>query len=234
MAPMRQTPDADPRHVYHNLAIGIDPERMLFNGAPSVVASAIDALMPAPGNRVLHIGTGLGYYTALIGKCVGPAGRVLGIEVDAGLALKARANLSDMPWVEIVQGDGGGPFNESFDAILVNAGVTHPLPAWLDALTASGRMIVPVTATMGPMTTIGKGPMLLLAATSDPQRLTARIAGFVAIYSAIGLRDDALNATVGQALAKNPFAPIKSLRRDQHDKDDGCWAHLPGACLSLR
>src|SRR6185503_21009761 len=65
MAPMRQTPDADPKHVYHNLAIGIDPQRMLFNGAPSVVASAIDALMPAEGNRVLHIGTGLGYYTAL-------------------------------------------------------------------------------------------------------------------------------------------------------------------------
>ena len=37
----RQTPDADPRHVYHNIAVAIDAARMLFNGAPSVVAMAM-------------------------------------------------------------------------------------------------------------------------------------------------------------------------------------------------
>ena len=83
-APPRLTPDADPRHVYHNLAVAIDAPRMLFNGAPSVVAMAIDALQLSAGNRVLHIGTGLGYYTALMAHCVGPSGRVVGIEVDPG------------------------------------------------------------------------------------------------------------------------------------------------------
>src|SRR6185503_12102600 len=44
MAPPRQTPDADPRHVYHNIAVGIEPSRMLFNGTPGLLAMAIDAL----------------------------------------------------------------------------------------------------------------------------------------------------------------------------------------------
>ena len=56
---------------------------------------------------------------------------------------------------------------------------------------------------------------------------------FVAIYSAIGLRDEALNAAIGQALARHPFPPIKTLRRDPHDAAASCWCHSPGACLSL-
>jgi protein-L-isoaspartate(D-aspartate) O-methyltransferase len=234
MAPVRHSIDADPRHVYHNLAIAIDADRMLFNGAPSVVAGAIDALMVSPGERVLHIGTGLGYYTALLGHCVGPSGRVLGIEVDAALATSARANLADFSWVDVVHGDATGTFSESFDAILVNAGVTHPLPSWLDSLARNGRMIVPITATMGAMTTIGKGPMLLVSATDDHQRFAVRSAGFVAIYSAVGLRDDEVNTSIGRALGTMPFAPVKSLRRDAHSPDETCWVHAQNCCLSLK
>jgi protein-L-isoaspartate(D-aspartate) O-methyltransferase len=233
MAPMRHTPDSDPRHVYHNVAIGIDPSRMLFNGAPGAIATAIDALALAPGHRVLHVGTGLGYYTALMARCVGPSGRMLGVEIDPNLAAGARDNLRDIDWVEIRHGDASGPF-EAFDAILVNAGVTHPLNCWLDALSERGRMIVPITATFGPATTIGKGLMLLISATPDRHRFAVRPAGFVSIYSALGIRSETLNDTIGQALSRMPFAPVKSLRRDVHDADDTCWVHSPGACLSLR
>ena len=234
MAPMRHTPDSDPRHVYHNVAVGIDPSRMLFNGAPSVIAGAIDALSLAPGNRVLHVGAGLGYYTALMARCVGPSGRVLGVEIDPNLATGARENLRDIEWAEFRNGDASEPLDEAFDAILVNAGVTHPLSGWLDALSESGRMIVPITATFGPATTIGKGSMLLISATSDRQRFAVRPAGFVAIYSALGIRSEAVNTLIGQALSRTPFAPVKSLRRDAHDPDDTCWVHSPGVCLSLR
>src|SRR5713101_8704608 len=75
--PPRQTPDADPRHVYHNLAIGIDPTRQLFNGGPGAVTTAIDALRLEPDQRVLHVGAGLGYYTAIMATIVGPKGRVV-------------------------------------------------------------------------------------------------------------------------------------------------------------
>ena len=230
-APARQTPDADPRHVLHNIAVAIDPARTLFNGAPGVLAMAIDALALQAGDRVLHVGTGLGYYTALIASCVSHTGRVVGIEVDEALAQSARQNLADTPWVTLHHGNGSESLHESFDAILVNAGVTHPLPYWLDALTPGGRLMLPLTATMPMMTTIGKGPLLLLTRTEDPTRFSARVAGFVAIYSAIGLRDDAINAALAQSLAQQPFAPIKVLRRDVHERTDACWLHTDGFCL---
>lgn len=66
----RRTPDGDPRHVYHNLSIAIDPERQLFNGAPSLLALCIDRLAIRSGARVLHVGCGLGYYSALMAHCV--------------------------------------------------------------------------------------------------------------------------------------------------------------------
>jgi protein-L-isoaspartate(D-aspartate) O-methyltransferase len=227
----RQTTDDDPRHVYHNVAVGIDPGRMLFNGAPSVIAMAIDALGLKPGACVLHLGTGLGYYTALIASCVGPSGRVLGIEVDAELAARAGQNLADCPGVEVRQGNGTEPLTDRFDAILINAGVTRPLPSWLEALAPEGRMVLPITATMG-MTTIGKGPLVAIARKEDPEKLSAKVIGFVAIYSAIGLRDDDTNRLLVQALTRSPFPTINSARLDAHAPDASCWLHAPGVCLS--
>ncbi len=96
MAPLRRTPSDDPRHVYHNVAIGIDPERMLFNGAPGLLSTGIDALGLDVGKRVLHIGTGAGYYTAVMAQTVGHMGHVCGIEVDSNLAKTAAANLATM------------------------------------------------------------------------------------------------------------------------------------------
>jgi protein-L-isoaspartate(D-aspartate) O-methyltransferase len=232
-APPRQTPSDDPRHVYHNLAIAIDPVRTLFNGAPGLIAMAIDTLDIGPGDRVLHLGTGMGYYTAVIGHCVGSTGRVLGLEVDADLAASARSNLTSMPWVEVRHGNGATLPHESFDAMLINAGVTHPQDAWLDALSPGGRMILPLTVTMASMASIGKGPLISITRTTGAPEYTARAVSFVAIYSALDLRDDALNAELGKSFTKNPFAPLKTLRRDQHEPSSSCWLHGPGFCLSL-
>jgi protein-L-isoaspartate(D-aspartate) O-methyltransferase len=100
-APPRQTSDDDPRHVYHNLAVAIDASRQLFNGAPSLVSLCIERLALRPGQRVLHVGCGLGYYSALMAHCVGPRGRVVAVDVDTGLAAEARTKLAPLPWVEV-------------------------------------------------------------------------------------------------------------------------------------
>jgi len=226
----RATPDADPRRVYHNVAIAIDAERQLFNGAPSLLGLCIDRLTLQSGDRALHIGCGPGYYSALIGGCVGPTGHVVAIEVDETLAASARRNLATLPQAEVRHGDGTSIGDERFDAILVNAGVTHPQAAWLDALNPGGRLILPLTATMPAMGTIGKGPLLLLT-RRDPD-FAARLVTVVAIYSAIGLRDATMNERLGKALMRGQYPAFTRLRRDQHDESPACWLHGTDFCLS--
>jgi len=182
---------------------------------------------------VLHVGAGLGYYTAVMAATAGPTGRVLGIEVDNALAAAAGANVASMPWIELRHDDATAPLDEAFDAILVNAGVTHVRATWLDALVPGGRLVVPLTVPMPQMgATIGKGITVLITKTLE-DRLDARMLGYVAIYSGLGLRDDALNARLGEALRRTPLPSFTCLRRDEHEPRPSCWLHGPDSCLSV-
>jgi protein-L-isoaspartate(D-aspartate) O-methyltransferase len=231
-AKTRETPDADPARVNHNIAVAIDPGRMLFNGQPGTLAPWIDALELAPGGRVLHVGAGLGYYTAVIGQCVGAGGRVVAYEAEPELAARARLNLAPMPWIDVRGEAAANRADGPFDAILVNAGMTHPLAAWLDGLADGGRLILPLTATMPAMGNIGKGVVFLIQRSGDA--FGARLSGFVAIYSAVGLRDEAINAQLGKAMMAGPqkAQAVTRLRRDPHAADPACWLHTAFFCLS--
>ena len=228
----RQTPSGEPRFVYENVSVAIDPARQLFNGSPAFLAKMIDRLALRPGSRVLHVGAGLGYYSAVMGHVAGPSGSVVALEIDETLAAAARTNLSTMPWVHALCGDGvavGGPF----DAILVNAGVTHPQDAWLDALAPEGRLILPLTVEMPAMSaTLGKGVMAMINRTTEGAFL-AEILSFVAIYSAIGLRDHDIEARLGHALRRTSFPNLTRLRREAHESGPECWLHDGRCCLSM-
>lgn len=228
----RPTADADPRHVNHNLSVAIDAGRQLFNGAPGLVALGIEALSISAGSRVLHIGCGLGYYSAIVAHCAGPTGRVLAFEVDEQLACEARANLAPFPTVEVRCGDASGAFDERFDAILCNAGITHPPAGWLDALAPGGRMVVPITASFAPGMPLGKGLMVSIAKGPTGDAFEAKLLTFVMIYSAVGIRDETLNARIGEALKRNPMPRLSRLRRDAHDPEPGCWLHCDSFCLA--
>jgi protein-L-isoaspartate(D-aspartate) O-methyltransferase len=232
-ARMRETPDADPARVYHNIAVAIDPSRQLFNGQPGTLAVWIDALGLMPGARVLHVGCGLGYYTAVMTHCAGEDGRVVAFEVDEALAADARRNLASLNRADVRCGDASvvdGPF----DAILVNAGVTHPLDTWLDALSDDGRMVFPLPAAMPAMgATLGKGLVVALTKRSAVD-FSARILAPVAVYSAVGLRDESMNERLGKAMMGGPmkWAAVKRLRRDEHPEAPECWYHGTGFCLT--
>jgi protein-L-isoaspartate(D-aspartate) O-methyltransferase len=227
----QQTPDADPRHLYENVSVAIDPARRLFNGAPVFLARMIDGLALRAGERVLHVGAGLGYYSAIIGHVVGDAGAVVAAEVDDPLAQGARANLASMPWVAVESTDST-TVDGSFDAILVNAGVTHPLDAWLDALTTGGRLLVPLTVAMPGMgATLGKGVIVLIVRTAAG--FSAQVLSFVAIYSAVGVRSPEIESRLGQALRRTSFPNLTRLRRDAHDTTEECWLHTERFCLSM-
>jgi protein-L-isoaspartate(D-aspartate) O-methyltransferase len=228
----RRTPDGDPRHVYHNVALGIDPSRMLFNGQPGTIGRWMDALALAPGARVLHVGCGTGYYTAVMARCVGSSGRVHAIEADEGLAATASANLGSTSWIDVRAGTAAEPLGERFDAVLINAGVTHPLDVWLDALAPGGRMVFPLTVTTTATDTIGRGLSVHVARDEQDPGLAARLLMPVAIYSAVGVRDSGMNERLREAFTRNPFPSLKRLRRDAHETSADCWVHGTGFCLS--
>ena len=88
--------DADPRHLYRDVLVALDEARGINNGQPSLWAFLIDQLDNAAGKNVLHLGCGTGYYTAIMAELAGPTGKITAVEIDVGLAGRARAAL--LPW----------------------------------------------------------------------------------------------------------------------------------------
>ena len=128
------TDDADPSNVYHDVLIALDEARGINNGQPSLWAYLLDHLDIVPGEQVLHLGCGPGYYTAIAAELFGSTGRVTGVEIDATLAEKARAALPPWPHVMVIHVDGARTAFDPVDLIIASAGATHPLLSWLDAL----------------------------------------------------------------------------------------------------
>ncbi|MBR1132803.1 protein-L-isoaspartate O-methyltransferase family protein [Bradyrhizobium iriomotense] len=141
----RLTPDADPVHLYENVLVAIDARRQLDTGLPSLWAHLIDVLDIRERDRVVQIGCGLGYFSAVLSEIVGPKGRVHAIECDERLAARATNYLHPYSNVEVVHGDGCEALDESVDVIIVHAGFPYPHPLWLQSLRPRGRLLVPLT-----------------------------------------------------------------------------------------
>lgn len=222
------TPDDHPRHVLRDILVAIDPSRGLNNGQPSFHARLIHALAPAPGDRVLHVGAGTGYYSAILAELVGPGGQVRAIEAEAALARAARANLADRPNVSVSHGTARRP--ATADAIHVSAGATHPPPAWLRALAPGGRMILPLTA--GPTAgewSGGEGAVFLFTRTGTG--FAARFVSWVAIWPAVGARRPEDDAALGAALRRGGAEFVRGLRLGP-GPPDRCWLWRPDWALT--
>jgi protein-L-isoaspartate(D-aspartate) O-methyltransferase len=223
-------PDNDPRRVYHNVVMVLDRSRDLTNGHPGTLAHYISALELSPGERVYHMGAGAGYYTAIMAELVGPLGKVIATEVHPELGPMAKQNLADRSNVTVHPTDGTQFDPGECDAMLINAGMTHPLPLWLDRLRQGGRLLLPITLPMGP--NLGKGVMLKIMRQATGY--AAQLVSFVAIYSATSARDPQLEPALAKGLATAGLMKVKSIRRDPHAADDTCVAHRNDVCLSLQ
>ncbi|MDT8842892.1 methyltransferase domain-containing protein [Paraburkholderia fungorum] len=232
------TPDDDPARVYADVLIGIIPERGLNNGMPSYHVPLLASAGIRAGDHVVHIGAGVGYYTAIMACLAGPAGRVTGIEFDAGLAARAATNLSNVGNVQVLQGDGFSmPFDPA-DVIYVNAGVTHPADIWLDRLNDGGRLILPLTteniwppargAAVSPAMS-HYGVVFRIERAGD-EYLAAWVSA-VALYPCEGGRDDASEARLAAAFQKGGWRRVTRLYRTGDLPDERCW--LRGARWAL-
>jgi protein-L-isoaspartate(D-aspartate) O-methyltransferase len=112
---------------------------------PYIVAIMLDALQLSPTDKVLEIGTGSGYVTALLAELTA---RVISIERHESLAESARGLLAALGYsnVNVVTGDGTQGFPEAapYDAIVVSAAAADMPPALITQLGEGGRMIIPV------------------------------------------------------------------------------------------
>lgn len=131
---------ADDAHVDGPLPIG----QGQTTSQPSLIGQMLQAAEISRDDRVLEVGTGFGYQTALLCHL---AAEVYSIERHDRLADAARANVASAGLsARIVVGDGGEglPDAAPFDAIVVSAAASEIPSAWCDQLVPGGRLVVPV------------------------------------------------------------------------------------------
>lgn len=120
---------------------------------PRTVADMLRLLDVRAGHRVLDVGSGSGWTTALLAHLVGPDGSVLGVELEPDLVAfgSARLAATHQPWARIQQatsGVPGDPEGAPYDRVLVSAEPPELPPALVDQLTDEGVLVIPVAGTM--------------------------------------------------------------------------------------
>jgi protein-L-isoaspartate(D-aspartate) O-methyltransferase len=141
--------DNDPMALYPletspEVLVVLDAGRGINNGSPALHAHMLHALGVRRGDRVLHLGAGTGYYSAVLAELVGRAGQVTAIEYIPHLAAQARANLAPWKWVVAERGDAAAwPVGE-VDRIYVNFAVADPPGAWFAKLRPGGVAVLPL------------------------------------------------------------------------------------------
>ena len=136
-------PETMREQAYRDQALSVGSGRTIYQ--PYIVAYMTSLLALKPGDRVLEIGTGSGYHTAVLSRI---AKEVYTIEIVDGIASSAKRRLQELGYrnVQARTGDGykGWPDKAPFDAILLTAAPPSIPKTLVDQLAVGGRMVVPV------------------------------------------------------------------------------------------
>ena len=130
--------------AYEDVALPIGHGQTI--SSPTIVALMTQLLLEVkPMQKVLEVGTGCGYQTAVLGKLVR---EVYTLERIAPLMDKARRNLRDLRFYNVrykhADGHAGYPEGAPYDGILMAASATHVPEALRQQLAVGGRMVLPV------------------------------------------------------------------------------------------
>jgi protein-L-isoaspartate(D-aspartate) O-methyltransferase len=218
------TPSADPVLLYQDRVFALLPEKHLNNGEPSLHARCLNAVQPKPGESVLQVGAGGGYYTAILAELVGPQGRVEAREIEPAMIAAATRNLAGYANVAVVPRSGiEAPLPRS-DLIYAFTGATRVMRSWLDALSDAGRLIFPLTPEWD------RGGMLMVSRCGSG--FAARIVCEVWCIPCIGGQDPAEADALRAAFGRGGEGDVRSLRLAPEQPDDTCWLAGDGWWLS--
>ncbi len=114
--------------------------------APSMIGIMLREAEVGEGMKVLEVGTGSGWQTALLSCLVGEKGRVYTLEVFRDIHESAKSSLMHLPNVKSIFGDGvaGHPSSAPYDRIIVSAAASEPYSGLLSQLREGGIMIIPL------------------------------------------------------------------------------------------
>lgn len=136
-------PDRYREEAYEDRPLPIGKEQTISQ--PYIVAATIGALHLSGHSRVLEVGTGSGYQTAILAEL---SDHVYSIERHEDLAVSARAALERLEYrnITIITGDGclGYAEHAPYDAIAVSAAAAQIPQPLLDQLAEGGRMVIPI------------------------------------------------------------------------------------------
>lgn len=118
---------------------------------PLTVAFMLEHLSPEPSDKILDVGAGSGWQSALLAAIVGGKGKVIAVERIPELARMAKENIAKYNFinkkvVEVIEGDGSQGYEKSapYDKIIA-AAAAYELPlAWKEQLKVGGRIVAPV------------------------------------------------------------------------------------------
>lgn len=118
---------------------------------PLVVAFMIEQLDPKKGDKILDVGSGSGWTTALLAEIIGSEGKIVAIEVvpelmEFGKKNVEKYNFIERGIVEFICADGSKGYKKAapFDKILVSATAPEISPAWKEQLKIGGRIVTPI------------------------------------------------------------------------------------------
>lgn len=227
----------DPRALYSMDLVEILESPRINTGDPRLWSDVFAAIGEFSGRTVCHVGSGRGYFTAVLAHLVGTGGHVIGWEIEPSLAAAAQASLRLYSHVELRQGNGLDADVRDADIIIASAGLSVIPPSWLNDTRAGSLLAFPLTARAKweavPGLTVegGTGAFLRLVKV-ESGLFRAKFLRPVSFYPCVGGQCEELEQRIREAFRGGRMDEVKLLRSGPGEPD-ARWLEGDGWHLSV-